>query len=197
MPAATNTAATSPPSPNAISTGTYWNFIAALRSDGHLMAIDQGCQGNVASFDSAATLWYAPLRAMSEPMPLGALAVAVGTASGARVRIVAAEPLAGDASTRRYVRLRLADDASPPTVVAMLFGSDRLPLGSEEIGGEVGGDELPFVNVGRYLAEHALPVPPVHHRTDTFLLLEDLGDTTLFAPALADPDPAASPLPAP
>src|SRR5207249_11237618 len=25
---------TSPPSPNAISTGTYWNFIAALRSDG-------------------------------------------------------------------------------------------------------------------------------------------------------------------
>src|SRR5205814_1483223 len=84
MPAATNTAATSPPSPNAISTGTYWNFIAALRSDGHLMAIDQGCQGNVASFDSAATLWYAPLRAMSEPMPLEALAVAVRTAFGAR-----------------------------------------------------------------------------------------------------------------
>ena len=150
------------------------------------MAIDQGCQGNVASFDSAATLWYAPLRAMSEPMPLEALAVAVRTAFGARARVVAAEPLAGDASTRRYVRLRLADDASPPTVVAMLFGSDRLPLGSEEIGGEVGGDELPFVNVGRYLAEHALPVPRVHHRTDTFLLLEDIGDTTLFAAARAD-----------
>src|SRR5438876_278817 len=53
-------------------------------------------------------LWYAPLRAMSEPMPLEALAPAVRAAFGAGARIVAAEPLAGDASTRRYVRLRLA-----------------------------------------------------------------------------------------
>ena len=31
MPAATNTAATNAPIPNAISTGTYWNFIAELQ----------------------------------------------------------------------------------------------------------------------------------------------------------------------
>src|SRR6059058_2210032 len=118
-------------------------------------------------------LWYAPLRAMSEPMPLEALAPAVRAAFGAGARIVAAEPLAGDASTRRYVRLRLP-------------GADRLPLGSEEIGGVAGGDELPFVNVGRYLGGCGLPVPAVYHETPTFLLLEDVGDTTLWAAARAD-----------
>ena len=123
---------------------------------------------------------------MSEPLPLEALAQAVRAAFGAGVRIVAAEPLAGDASTRRYVRLRLAGTAEPATTVAMLLGADRLPLGSEEIGGVVGGDELPFVNVGRYLESCGLPAPAVHHRTDTFLLLEDVGDTTLWAAARAD-----------
>src|SRR2546426_614401 len=123
---------------------------------------------------------------MSEPLPLEALAQAVRAAFGAGVRIVAAEPLAGDASTRRYVRLRLAGRAEPATTVAMLLGADRLPLGSEEIGGVVGGDELPFVNVGRYLESCGLPAPAVHHRTDTFLLLEDVGDTTLWAAARAD-----------
>ena len=123
---------------------------------------------------------------MSEPMPLEALAPAVRAAFGAGARIVAAEPLAGDASTRRYVRLRLAGAAEAPTAVAMLLGADRLPLGSEEIGGVVGGDELPFVNVGRYLGGCGLPVPAVYHQTPTFLLLEDVGDTTLWAAARAD-----------
>src|SRR2546426_407744 len=78
---------------------------------------------------------------MSEPLPLEALAQAVRAAFGAGVRIVAAEPLAGDASTRRYVRLRLAGTAEPATTVAMLLGADPLPLGSEEIGrlGAAGG----------------------------------------------------------
>ena len=123
---------------------------------------------------------------MSEPMPLEALAPAVRAAFGAGARIVAAEPLAGDASTRRYVRLRLAGAAEAPTAVAMLLGADRLPLGSEEIGGVAGGDELPFVNVGRYLGGCGLPVPAVYHQTPTFLLLEDVGDTTLWAAARAD-----------
>ena len=123
---------------------------------------------------------------MSEPMPLEALAPAVRAAFGAGARIVAAEPLAGDASTRRYVRLRLAGAAEAPTAVAMLLGADRLPLGSEEIGGVAGGDELPFVNVGRYLGGCGLPVPAVYHETPTFLLLEDVGDTTLWAAARAD-----------
>src|SRR5438034_10467046 len=108
---------------------------------------------------------------MAEPMPLEALAQAVRAAFGARVRIVAAEPLAGDASTRRYVRLRLAGAAEPPTAVAMLLGADRLPLGSEEIGGVVGGDELPFVNVGRDLGGWGLRVPGGCRRSATFLLL--------------------------
>ena len=49
-----------------------------------------------------------------------------------------------------------------------------------------GGDELPFVNVGRYLGGCGLPVPAVYHQTPTFLLLEDVGDTTLWAAARAD-----------
>src|SRR5437764_4833065 len=122
---------------------------------------------------------------MSEPIPLEALAQAVRAAFGATVRIVAAEPLAGDASTRRYVRLRLAGAAEPSTVIAMLLGADRLPLGSEEIGGVVGGDELPFVNVGRYLESSGLPSPAIHLRADTFLPLEDGGDTDLRAPSSA------------
>src|SRR5207249_7509014 len=72
------------------------------------------------------------------------------------------------------------------TAGAMLLGADRLPLGSEEIGGGAGGDELPFVNVGRYLGGCGLPVPAVYHETPTFLLLEDVGDTTLWAAARAD-----------
>jgi hypothetical protein len=78
----------------------------------------------------------------------------------------------------------------------MLLGTDRKPLGSEEIGG--GGatnDELPFVGVGRYLAARGLPVPRVHHdaaRAEGLLLVEDIGDTTLWAAASARPADAAA-----
>ena len=44
---------------------------------------------------------------MPAPLPHDAFARAVRAAFGAAARIVATEPLAGDASTRRYVRLRL------------------------------------------------------------------------------------------
>src|SRR5207245_473658 len=80
------------------------------------------------------------------------LARAVRAAFGAGARIVAAERLFGDASSRRYVRLRLADGGAPPTVVAMLLGADRFPLGSDELGERAASEELPFVSVARYLA---------------------------------------------
>src|SRR2546428_11291675 len=97
---------------------------------------------------------------MSEPLPLEALAQAVRAAFGAGVRIVAAEPLAGDASTRRYVRLRLAGAAEPATTVAMMLGADRLPLGSEEIGGVGGGGAPPLVNGRPPLESCRPPAPP-------------------------------------
>src|SRR5207245_4671368 len=123
---------------------------------------------------------------MADAIPQQALARAVRAAFGAGARIVAAEPLFGDASSRRYVRLRLADGGAPPTVVAMLLGADRFPLGSDELGERAASDELPFANVARYLAARGFAVPTIHPHACArapLLLLGHLGDTTLWAAA--------------
>jgi aminoglycoside/choline kinase family phosphotransferase len=78
--------------------------------------------------------------------------------------------LAGDASTRRYYRVRFAPGAQVPSVVVMLY-PETVPQ----------GEELPFLNVHRYLRSAAVPVPEVY-RSDpgaNLLFLEDAGDTTL------------------
>ena len=132
---------------------------------------------------------------MPDAIPQQALARAVRAAFGAGARIVAAERLFGDASSRRYVRLRLAEGDAPPTVVAMLLGADRFPLGSDELGERAASDELPFVNVARYLAARGFAVPIIHRdasASDSLLLLEDIGDTTLWAAASARPADARS-----
>src|SRR5581483_3809846 len=127
---------------------------------------------------------------MPAPVPREALERAVRAAFGDATRVVAAEPLTGDASSRRYVRLRLAGNDAPTTTVAMLLGGDRFGRGSDEMGADTGPAELPFVNVGRYLAAHGFAVPAIHHdaaASDGMLLLEDIGDTTLWAAASARP----------
>ena len=95
--------------------------------------------------------------------------------------------LAGDASSRRYARLRLAGTGAPTTVVAMILGTDTAPLGSDDITGDLTPTELPFVNVARWLAREGFPVPAIHHVGARLLLLEDVGDTTLWAAAAASP----------
>ena len=78
--------------------------------------------------------------------------------------------LAGDASTRRYYRVRNAPGAPIPSVVVMRY-PDELPPEAE----------LPFLNVHRYLAAAGIPVPAVY-RSDpeaSLLFLEDAGDTML------------------
>ncbi len=78
--------------------------------------------------------------------------------------------LAGDASTRRYYRVRNAPGAMPPSVVVMRY-PDEVPPETE----------LPFLNVHRYLAAAGIPVPAVY-RSDpsaNLLFLEDAGDTML------------------
>lgn len=78
--------------------------------------------------------------------------------------------LAGDASTRRYYRVRNAPGAPLPSVVVM-----RYPNGSPPEA------ELPFLNVHRYLTAAGVPVPAVY-RSDpeaNLLFLEDAGDTML------------------
>ena len=129
---------------------------------------------------------------MSAPIPHEGLARAVRAAFGDGATIVTAEPLSGDASSRRYVRLRLAGGHAPPTAVAMLLGTEqRFGPGADEIAGTPtnGGDDgIPFVRVARWLAARGFAVPAVHHDAagaDRLLLLEDIGDTTLWVAASA------------
>jgi N-acetylmuramate 1-kinase len=115
----------------------------------------------------------------------------VRAAFGPAATIAAVEPLHGDASTRRYERLRLRGDG-PASVVVMLIGAGRFG-GGDEIGGGGAGPELTFVNVARWLAAHGLPVPRIHAdraRDEGMLLLEDVGDTTLWAAVEAAPERA-------
>lgn len=127
---------------------------------------------------------------MSAPLPHDALARVVEQAFGGGARCARAEALHGDASTRRYVRLDL-DGAPASTAIAMLLGEGRFTPGSDEIGG--GGPaitELPYVNVGRWLAAHRFPIPRVWcdaAAAEGIVLVEDIGDTTLWAAACADP----------
>jgi aminoglycoside/choline kinase family phosphotransferase len=116
------------------------------------------------------------------------LAAAVAEAFGPGVSVGGTERLHGDASSRAYVRVRL-EGAAPASVVAML-----LPDGprSDELGDDRPSPTLPFVDVGRYLARHGLPVPAIHlDAADRGLLLvEDVGDTTLWRAVEAAPGTA-------
>jgi aminoglycoside/choline kinase family phosphotransferase len=99
---------------------------------------------------------------------------------------LALEPLAGQASARRYIRVGDAQD----TWMAMLLpDSER----AEEIGG--GGGAAPFLQVQEFLRDRSLPVPHIYgyDRPSGVVLLEDLGDWTFERclyeqPDFADPD---------
>ena len=121
-------------------------------------------------------------------IPRDDIAQAVQRAFGPSVEVRAAQPLAGDASTRRYVRVGLAG-GGPPTAVAMLLAEGRF-AGGDEIGSATAAAELPFVSMARYLASHRLRVPAVYcdaSREHGLLLLEDIGDTTLWTAASRSP----------
>ncbi|MDH3227957.1 MAG: aminoglycoside phosphotransferase, partial [Thermoleophilia bacterium] len=86
-------------------------------------------------------------------------------------------PLLGDASTRRFYRIRLADGE---TRVLMDYG--------ESFSGET--DDL---ILGRVFRDAGLPVASVREVSGEAgcLLLEDLGDCTLDAALLAEDDEAS------
>jgi len=129
---------------------------------------------------------------MSEQGERARIERAVHDAFGPRATVRAIDPLHGDASSRCYLRVWLAG-AGHASCVVMLLGEGRFVGGSDELGGAAPATELPFVNVGRYLAMHGFPVPVVYAdraREDGLLLLEDLGDTTLWAAVEAEPERA-------
>ena len=109
------------------------------------------------------------------------------------VAIVDVAPLAGDASSRRYFRVRL-EGASVPTAVLMVQSGSGLSISSDELSslGETPA-EMPFLNVQRYLRSREIAVPDVYAADSArgLALLEDIGDTTLWDAARAAEDPAS------
>lgn len=88
-------------------------------------------------------------------------------------------PLAGDASGRRY--FRVAEPGTGRTWVLMVLDARG---GCEEVGSDLEeGEELPFLQVQRFLASLDLPVPRIHAWDPDcgLMLLDDFGDTTLYA----------------
>ena len=85
------------------------------------------------------------------------------------------QPLAGDASRRRYTRLVNINTRQS----AMLI--DAPP--------ESGKDERPFLHVGSYLGDLGLSAPKTYASDETngFLIIEDLGDTLFDQVCNSDP----------
>ena len=84
--------------------------------------------------------------------------------------------LKGDASSRRYYRIVMPDGLTPRTLVHMELPQDA--LASDEVTDGETPSELPFLNMGRYLADNGVRVPELYLDavSDRTLFLEDLGD---------------------
>jgi N-acetylmuramate 1-kinase len=87
---------------------------------------------------------------------------------GLAARVTQVVPLTGDASDRRYFRVRLRGD---PSIVLALHA------------GPIDYAVMPFVSVARLMSQVPLPVPAILHHSDPLGLLglQDLGDVTLQA----------------
>lgn len=110
-----------------------------------------------------------------------AIEAAVQTVWGRQAQITRSVPLAGDASSRSYVRLSL-ERAGPASVVAMLLTGSTLPLSSEELAiFSAPLTELPYLNIYRFLRPLGVRVPELYYdgHAAGFLLLEDIGDLSL------------------
>ena len=94
---------------------------------------------------------------------------------GRSVSVNSVEKLHGDASYRTYSRVRLSDGTS---VIVMQMPAGRASA-SEEITNFSGRhEELPFINVAKFLRGAGLAVPEIylHDEEKNVLILEDLGD---------------------
>jgi len=101
--------------------------------------------------------------------------------SGTSVR--RAEPLAGDASTRRYARAWLDGLGAPSTVIVMILADRGIAMSSDELAVfKEAPRELPYLNVHRFLVGLGVAVPEVYVDAAErgVLLLEDIGDTALW-----------------
>ncbi len=102
-----------------------------------------------------------------------------------------AAALAGDASTRRYARLWLDGPGAPPSAVAMILADRGIALSSEELAVlKEAPQELPYLNVHRFLAGLGVAVPQLYADASErgVLLLEDIGDTALWDAVQGQPE---------
>jgi aminoglycoside/choline kinase family phosphotransferase len=90
------------------------------------------------------------------------------------------EPLAGDASNRRYFRVTQGDKVF---VLMQMADPEGFKQSEEAVTGTVAMDEPPFLNMQRYLRRGGAPVPNVFgvDLAHGLVLLEDLGDVSLMA----------------
>jgi len=97
----------------------------------------------------------------------------------------AAVRLPGDASNRSYYRV--SGPKAESLILMVLADADPHRQPVEEItAGEKPNEEIPFLNIQRYLEKLELPVPRIvyHDRERGIIYLEDLGDTLLYDLAL-------------
>ncbi len=88
-------------------------------------------------------------------------------------------PLQGDASSRRYYRIKVKEDWFDGSLIAMVLPEE--PMKSDEVIAGALPSKLPFVNMAGFLGDNGIRVPEVYiDATDEgVLLLEDLGDKQL------------------
>jgi aminoglycoside/choline kinase family phosphotransferase len=98
---------------------------------------------------------------------------------GSSVKVI---PLAGDASNRSYLRLevRLADQSSRTFVLMVMADPEPFKQSEEKESGVVKIQELPFLNIQRFLFSAGVGVPRFfyHDQKNGLVYLEDLGDRT-------------------
>ncbi|MCY4489734.1 MAG: phosphotransferase [Deltaproteobacteria bacterium] len=111
------------------------------------------------------------------------LAAKVAEVFGAGARVRGWEALAGDASSRRYFRVSLDARGAPCSVIVMSWNDSGLPVSSEELAlFDKPPEELPFLNVHRFLQGIGVRVPAIYGQwvEQGLMLLEDLGDASLW-----------------
>lgn len=90
-------------------------------------------------------------------------------------------PLAGDASNRRYFRLKLIQGPVQSLILMQLADPEGFKVSEEAVSKHAQQiTELPFANILSHLAACEIPVPTLYHYDEThgLLYLEDFGDLT-------------------
>lgn len=112
------------------------------------------------------------------------IAQKVGLLFGPDAAVTGITALPGDASARRYYRVRLNGSGTPASLMAMqLPAGSGLPISSDELAVfKETLKELPFLNVQRFLHRVGVRVPKIYGdwEADGIVFLEDLGDTALW-----------------